>query len=171
MNLDINMKENRLEKKKYSPEVEEILRRRSGFIVRNGILFLAIFFALLLVTTTFIKYPEQLKAPITFSQEPMAETDEIRGEIVVTADAASLITAGQPVSISLQTDDGNLPEQFTGKIYEIKPINDGIYYKLAVTSLPDNIPPGVEGTAIIYTGETSLFSKILNPIFAIFRYD
>ena len=165
------MKQNQSEQKKYSPEVEEILRRRSGFIVRNGILFLAIFFALLLVATNFIKYPEQLKAPITFTQGPIAETEEIRGEIVVTADAASLIKAGQPVSISLQTYDSNMPEQFTGRIYEIRPVSDGTYYKLTVTSLPETIPSGVEGTAIIYSGETSLFYKILNPVFAIFRYD
>ncbi|MBC8314968.1 MAG: hypothetical protein ISR57_05450 [Bacteroidales bacterium] len=165
------MKEKKQEQKKYSPEVEEILHRRSGFIVRNGILFLAIFFALLLVATNFIKYPEQLKAPITFTQEQLVETDEIRGEIILTADAASLIKAGQPVSISLKTADDILPDQFTGRIYEIKPVNDGTYYKLSVTSLPENIPSGVEGTAIIYSGEISLFSKILNPVFAIFRYD
>jgi len=165
------MKQNRPEQKKYSPEVEEILNRRTGFIVRNGILFLVIFFALLLVATTFIKYPEQLKAPINFSRGAIPETDEIRGEIVLTADAASLVKPGQVVSIFLPSDDENQPEQFTGKIGAIEPVATGTYYKIYVVSLTENVPSGVEGYAIIETSETSLFSKILNPIFAIFRYD
>ena len=165
------MKQNRPEQKKYSPEVEEILIRRSGFFVRNGILFLAIFFALLLVLSMFINYPEQLKASITFSQGEITETDKMLGEIILTADAASLVKQGQPVSIFLPPDDENQPEQFIGEVSKIEPVGAGTYFKIYVASLPENIPSGVEGTAIIETSRTSLFYKILNPIFAIFRYD
>ena len=163
--------QNRKEQKKYSPEVEEILKRRSGFFVRNGILFLAIFFALLLVGSIFIKYPEQLKASITFSRGSIPETNEMMGEIIVTADAASMVKPGQPVSVFLPPDMENQPEQFIGKVGEIKPVGAGTYYKIYVTSLPENIPSGVVAIAIIETNKTSLFYKILNPIFAIFRYD
>ena len=164
------MKQNRPEQKKYSPEVEEILARRSGFLVRNGIFLLAIFIALLLVTSIFITYPEQLKAPITFIQGS-PDTEEIWGEIIVTADAGSLIKKDQPVSILILQDGHQTEEQFTGRVHEIEPINKGIYFKIYVTSLPENIPIGTEASAIIETSNTSLFHKILNPIFAIFRYD
>jgi len=165
------MKPNRPEPKKYSPEVEKILNRRSGFIVRNGILFVTIFFTLLLVVSSFIKYPEQLKASITFSQGSILETDEMRGEIIVTADAASLVKPGQPVSIFLYREDENQSEQFIGEVSEIESVGSGTYYKIYVTSLPENIPSGIEGTAIIETSEISLLYKILDPIFAIFNYD
>jgi len=121
--LDIKINMEKDKKEQYSREVKEILIRRPAFLVRNGILFLVILFALLLVISSFIRYPERLAASISFTSSSSAEDTSLSGKIILTADAASLVKRGQQVSMRLHCDgEEGLRGDFEGTIDSIFPI-------------------------------------------------
>ncbi len=168
MDIKINMEKDK--KEQYSREVEEILIRRPTFLVRNGILFLVILFALLLVISSFIRYPERLAASISFTSSSLAEDISLSGKIILTADAASLVKRGQQVSLRLHRNgEEGFQGVFEGAVDSILPIGTGDFFTVYVRPSSADTLSGYEGKAYILLGKSSLLSRILNPVLAVFR--
>ena len=166
------MKKHPSETQKYSKEVQVILNKKPSFLVRNGILLLVILFAILLVVSHFITYPDRLAAPITFEKSEIAGSGErFTGRIVLSADAASLVKPGFPVEMKVRQPGDSLWVTLDGVIVTLQPDEGGTYYIVYVKPGSGTIFPGYEGTAFILISQSNLLSKILNPILAIFRYD
>ncbi|MFC2101895.1 hypothetical protein ACFLS7_02775 [Bacteroidota bacterium] len=163
------MEEQQTEKGKYSPEVEEILLKRPSFLVRKGILLLAILVVLILAVSYFIKYPERLTASVSFTNPPVSESVSAKGELILTSAAASIIATGQPVVLTLQFTEEGPQIDIPGIVGKILPIGSGDYYSVSIIPDTELQLYGYSGTAYIVTGESSLLSKILNPVFAVFR--
>ncbi|MBL7137998.1 MAG: hypothetical protein ISS17_04420 [Bacteroidales bacterium] len=163
------MKQKSTDQEKYSKEVEEILHKRPAFLVRKGILILAILVALLLAGSHFIKYPEQLAASVIFRDVLINDTIGPQGQIILTAAAASLVEPGQPVRMVLQPAPGSATMEVNGTITALLPVRQGEYYTVLVWPESTLELMGFDGTAYISIGEKSLLSKILNPVFAVFR--
>jgi len=157
---------------KYSKEVEEILVRRPAFLVRFGILILVFVVAILLAVAAFITYPERLTTSINFPDSPVMKEGRCIGEVVLTADAASLLSSGQEVKMELgKRDDPETSITVEGRIFSKQPIGSGDFYTIYITHLSADTLTGYEGVAQIVTGESSLLSRIINPVFSVFRTD
>ncbi|MFH1160279.1 MAG: hypothetical protein V1733_04950 [bacterium] len=164
------MKRNDPENEKYCREVEEILQKRPALLVRKGIFFLAILFVGLLVVSHFIRYPERLAASVTFEADTLAgDSEQMTGKIVLTAAAASIVRPKQPVTIYLNSPDSGSIRTIDGAIGVSRPMGAGDYFIVTVIRLSGPVLPGEEGKASILTGESSLLSKILNPVISVFR--
>jgi hypothetical protein len=163
------MEERQTENGKYSPVVEDLLLKRPSFMVRKGILLLAVLVVLILAGSYFIKYPEKLAASVSFTNPPVNESSSAQGEVILTSAAASIIATGQPVVMTLQFTEESPPIDIPGVVGTTLPIGSGDYYSISI--IPDTEIPlyGYFGTAYIVTGEANLLSKILNPVFAVFR--
>ncbi|NQV03726.1 MAG: hypothetical protein HQ542_13840 [Bacteroidia bacterium] len=163
------MEQQSINKEKYSPEVEEILHRRPSLLVRKGILMLTILVVLVLVGSHFIKYPERFAASIIFRDVLINDTIGSQGQIILTAATASMVEPGQSVRMVLQPAPGSAPIEVHGSVTALLPVRQGEYYTVLVLPNTTMKLMGFNGTAYISTGEESLLSKILNPIFAVFR--
>lgn len=157
------------DKGKYSPEVEAILLKKPSLLVRQGILMLAILVAGILVGSGLIRFPEKLSASVTFDTLEVNGSVVWVGQVILTSAAASLVESGQPVAMVILPVPPATPVHLTGVVGMLRPIGHGDYYRVFI--LPDTTgkPQGSSGTADILIGEASLLSKILNPVFAVFR--
>ena len=169
LNLDIKMKTHPADQGKYSPEVEEILHKRPSLLVRKGIFLLTMLVALLLIGSHFIKYPEKLAASITFDTLSINDSAFYRGQLILTSAAASIVKPGQPVVMNLNTVPPGIPIEVTGAVESIIPMGHGDYYEVHILPHTTEQLSGYTGTAYIMIGNASLLSKILNPVFAVFR--
>lgn len=182
LNWGTRMKQQPTDHTKYSKEVEEILRKKPAFLVRKGILLLTILVALLLVVSHFIKYPEKLTASVTFeattknvsapinhSAALINDSALMYGQIILTSAAASIVEPGQPVLMFLQATPESLPIEVKGTVDSLLPMGNGDYYTVLVIPAEPIQLFGYQGKAYISIGEASLLSKILNPVFAVFR--
>jgi len=169
LNLDTKMQTTSSDKGKYSPEVEEILLKKPSLLVRQGILMLAILVAGILIGSGFIRLPEKLSASVTFDTLEVNGSVVWVGQVILTSAAASVVESGQPVAMVIQAVPQASPVNLTGVVETLQPIGHGDYYRVFI--LPDKAgkPEGSSGTADILIGEASLLSKILNPVFAVFR--
>lgn len=163
------MKKHSTDQGKYSPEVEEILHKSPSFLVRNGIFLVAILVALLLISSYFIKYPENLAASVTFNTLASNDSSSCTGQLFLTSAASSNVKPGQPVVMVLNTTPQGPILEVAGTVKELIPVGKGDYYRVLI--LPDGTYQlfGYSGTAYILIGEASLLARVLNPVFAVFR--
>ncbi len=169
LNWDIKMKKQLPDQGKYSPEVEEILHKQPSLLVRKGILFLAILVVLILCGTHFIKYPDRLAASVIMDTLSVNDSTFCMGELILTSAAASIVTPGQQALMLIQSGPEGIPVEVSGKVLTILPIGYGDYCKVLIQPDTSINVYGYTGTAHIMIGETSLLSKILNPVLAVFR--
>jgi len=163
------MKNHTPDQGKYSPEVEEILHKQPALLVRKGILLLAILVVLILAGSHFVKYPDRLAASVVMDTLSFSDSACCMGELILTSAAASIVKPGQEVVMSLQSGREGTPVEVKGKVLTVLPMGGGDYFKVLIrpdTSINDY---GFTGTAYIMIGETSLLSKIFNPVLAVFR--
>lgn len=153
---------------KYCREVEEILVRKPGFMVRRGILILALTFIVMMGGSWFIKYPEKLAAPVKFETIPSKGIHVFRGEITLSAEAVSIVKQGQSVAINLEDGSGATSVMIEGTVDTICPIGAGDYYSVLIRPSIGTPLPGIKGTVTIQTGERSILSDILSPVFSVF---
>ncbi|TSA29163.1 MAG: hypothetical protein D4R67_02465 [Bacteroidetes bacterium] len=153
----------------YSREVEEILHRKPALLVRQGILFLTILIVLVIAGSSFITYPEKLAASVTFGTIAPHDSSALRGKIVLTSAAASIVKPGQPVTMLLQPSPESAPVKVMGTVAAMNPIGTGDYYIVEICPDTSCSLSGYQGTATIETGEISILSNILNPVLAVFR--
>ncbi|MBN1198929.1 MAG: hypothetical protein JXA23_06235 [Bacteroidales bacterium] len=163
------MKQQETDQGKYSPEVEEILHNKPSFLVRNGIFLLVILVAILLSGACFIDYPETLAAPVSFDSCHASDSGICMGQLILTSAAASIINPGQTVQMTLHSEPAGISAEIPGTVEALTPIGYGDYTRVFIKPGRPEPLEGFSGTAYILIGKSNLLSKILNPVFAVFR--
>jgi hypothetical protein len=160
----------------YSPDVAGILGRKPHWIVRRGMILVALVFGVGLIGTWFLHYPERFNCTISFGDNricPDNQTD-LHGVIRLQTQYGSGITPGMPVRILLASPEGKNPLTATGRVDSVVRDSAGIYTSVLAHFSSDRgtvqkfLMAG-QANAQIITGNSNMLQQIFNPVISVIR--
>jgi hypothetical protein len=160
----------------YSPDVAGILGRKPHWIVRRGMVLVALIFGVGLGSTWFLHYPERLNCTVSFGVSRICSVNQLdlQGVIRLQAQVGSTISPGMPVRILLASPDGKDPLTATGLVGSVVQDSAGAYTSVQVHFSSDSgtvqkfLMAG-QANAQIITGSSNLLQQIFNPVISVIR--
>jgi hypothetical protein len=160
----------------YSPDGAEILDRKPRWIIRRGMFVVGLIFALSLLGTWFIPYPERLNCNVTIPNSAVRPADSagFYGTIRLPSEYASVIAAGMEVKIFLAVTGEGDPITAMGNVEALETDTTGRFLNLLSRFHTD---PGTalkfisagQANAQIFTGNSNLLHQIFHPIISVIK--
>jgi hypothetical protein len=170
------MNTDKLTERGYSPDVAEILNRKPHWIIRRGMLVVAIIFGAALFGTWFVDYPERLNCTITFTNSRASVTKEISitGIIRLPENYETVIRKGMPVKVLLAMPRGTDPLTSNGQVDSVARGSAGGYLSVMIRlhsdpATIDKFRTAGQANAQIITGSSNLLQQIFNPVLSVIR--
>lgn len=164
-----------------SPELEEIMSRPPAWLTRWGIPVILAIIITGLVMSSFIRYPQLVKAPVILSEIlPGTYSALPSATIHLPVEGPCKIKAGQEVEIKFEQYPFMEYGIVKGLVKEVRFISQGNSF-LVIVDLPRglltntgkqlNYIPGMQGIAEVKILDATLFQRIIGPILHFLRVD
>ncbi len=160
----------------YSPEVAEILNRKPHWIVRYGMILVALTFAFGLAGTRFIPYPQRLNciAKCTGTAATKDQGSVFQGVITLPSQYGEIVRHGMPVRIVLIPPGKGELKTARGRIETISA--DSLGNQILLTVLFQSDPDAGQAflaesqcNAQITVGNSNLLQQIFNPVITLIK--